>query len=107
VPRSRSARGETALAAARDAIAGSTSSPVLAVTTDLSHGEDIERVVRATLERFGRIDVLVTNAGGPPSGLFEKHDWTAWQAAVELTLRSAVELTRAGCRACASEDGAA
>jgi len=51
--------------------------------------------VRATLERFGRVDVLVTNAGGPPVGPLESHDWATWERAVELTLRSAVELTRA------------
>ena len=38
--------------------------------------------------------MLVTNAGGPPSGPFESHEWESWQQAVELTLRSAVELTR-------------
>jgi 3-oxoacyl-[acyl-carrier protein] reductase len=37
----------------------------------------------------------VTNAGGPPAGLFEVHSWDAWERAVNLTLRSAVELTRA------------
>ena len=41
------------------------------------------------------VDVLVTNAGGPPAGTFEKHDWDVWERAVNLTLRSAVELTRA------------
>src|SRR5262249_51644920 len=35
------------------------------------------------------------NAGGPPAGKFDAHDWDAWQRAVDLTLRSAVELTRA------------
>ena len=37
----------------------------------------------------------MTNAGGPPAGVFEKHDWDTWERAVNLTLRSAVELTRA------------
>src|SRR6185503_10398880 len=49
---------------------------------------------RSTLERFGRVDVLVSNAGGPPVGSFEALEWDAWQRAVELTLRSAIELTR-------------
>ena len=89
------ARGEATLAQARDAIAKSSAAPVHAVAADLSRTDDIGRVVRSTIERFGRIDVLVTNAGGPPVGLFEQHDWTAWQRALELTLRSAVELTRA------------
>ena len=89
------ARGEEGLVRTRDAIAKATKSPVHAVAGDLSRTEDIERVVRGTLDRFGRVDVLVTNAGGPPVGLFEVLGWDSWQRAVELTLRSAVELTRA------------
>lgn len=89
------ARHADTLAAARDAIARTTSAPVHAVAADLSHAEGIERVTRSTFERFGRVDVLVTNNGGPPIGVFEQHDWAAWQRAFELTLRSAVELTRA------------
>jgi 3-oxoacyl-[acyl-carrier protein] reductase len=89
------ARGEDALAATRDAIARDTGATVHAIAADLSRTDGIVRVVSSTLERFGRIDVLVTNAGGPPVGPFEAHDWPTWQRAVELTLRSAVELTRA------------
>jgi len=89
------ARGESDLASTREAIERTATAPVHAVAGDLSRPEGIETVVRSTLERFGRVDVLVTNAGGPPVGMFEAHDWNAWQRAVELTLRSAVELTRA------------
>jgi len=65
------------------------------VAADLSRTDGIEQVVRSTPERFGRVDVLVTNAGGPPVGPLESHDWATWERAVGLTLRSAVELTRA------------
>ena len=89
------ARGEAALDRARDAMARTAAAPVHAVAADLSRTVGIAHAVGSTLERFGRVDVLVTNAGGPPVGMFETHDWNAWQRAVELTLRSAVELTRA------------
>jgi 3-oxoacyl-[acyl-carrier protein] reductase len=89
------ARGEVGLANAREAITRIATAPVHAVAADLSGPSGIERVVRSTLERFGRVDVLVTNAGGPPVGSFDSLKWDAWQRAVELTLRSAVELTRA------------
>jgi 3-oxoacyl-[acyl-carrier protein] reductase len=89
------ARGEAALTEVRDAITRRTQVAVHAVPADLSRLEGIELVTRSTLERFGRVDVLVTNAGGPPVGPFDAHEWSAWQRAVELTLRSAVELTRA------------
>ena len=52
-------------------------------------------LIESVLSRGGQVKVvLVTNAGGPPVGAFETLDWPAWQAAVELTLRSAVELRR-------------
>jgi 3-oxoacyl-[acyl-carrier protein] reductase len=89
------ARGETALLAARDEIVARTGADVHAFVADVSQREGIQRATSSVLERYGRIDILVTNAGGPPAGPFESHDWDAWQRAVDLTLRSAVELTRA------------
>jgi len=80
---------------ARSEIAAATGSDVRAVAADLSDLAQIQRVARDAMEAFGRVDVLVTNAGGPPAGPFESHAWDAWERAVNLTLRSAVELTRA------------
>jgi len=89
------ARGEAALEAARREVVDETGADVLAVAADVASTEGVEQVTRLALERFGRVDILVINAGGPPAGTFDKHDWKAWQSAVDLTLRSAVELTRA------------
>ncbi len=89
------ARGQEPLDAARGEIAASTGAAVHAVAADLSTREGIDRVVSSAQFAFGHVDILVTNAGGPPAGPFESHDWDAWQRAVDLTLRSAVELTRA------------
>lgn len=89
------ARGADALAATRDAIARETGAEVRAVVADLSQRADIDRVTSEALSAFGRVDVLVTNAGGPPAGPFEQFDWDVWERTVNLTLRSAVELTRA------------
>lgn len=88
------ARGAKALEDARNDIATRTGAEVHGVTADVSTMEGIELLARDALERFGRVDILVNNAGGPPSGPFEKHDWEQWDKAVQLTLRSAVELTR-------------
>ena len=51
--------------------------------------------MREALARFGQVDILVTNAGGPPPGPFESHTPEAWQQAVALNLDSVVNLTRA------------
>lgn len=69
--------------------------PVEAVPADLGEPGAAERVAGEGIRRFGRIDVLVNNAGGPPSGPFESHAPTAWEAAWRLNFESAVNLTRA------------
>jgi 3-oxoacyl-[acyl-carrier protein] reductase len=89
------ARGAAALEDARDQIARGTGAEVHAVVADVSERDGIARVTAEAMSRFGRVDILVTNAGGPPAGTFEAHEWEAWERAVHLTLRSVVELTRA------------
>ena len=69
--------------------------PVLSMVADLSTTEGLELVVRETMARYGRVDILVANTGGPPTGAPMAHDWAAWTRASELLLRSVVELTRA------------
>jgi len=76
------------------AIAERSNTRVLAVPADVTVADDIKRVVDAGIERFGRIDILVTNAGGPPAGRFEQLTREQWEQAIRLTLLSAVELTR-------------
>ena len=76
------------------AIAKSSNVPVLAVPADVTVTADIKRVVDTGIERFGRIDILVTNAGGPPAGRFDQVTHEQWEAAIRLTLFSAIELTR-------------
>jgi 3-oxoacyl-[acyl-carrier protein] reductase len=88
------ARDADALERARGEIAQRTGSQVHAVVADVSTQEGTDTATAEALARFGRVDVLVTNAGGPPSGPFEVHGWDAWERAVQLTLRSAVELSR-------------
>ncbi|MGH2349231.1 MAG: SDR family oxidoreductase [bacterium] len=78
-----------------EAAAAEIGSGVLAVQADVSKAEDIERFVQTAADRFGRIDVLVNNAGGPPSRPFMEITDEEWSAAVELNLMSTVRLTRA------------
>jgi len=89
------ARGEERLARAAAEIAAATGVRVVPVVADVSKREDVERLARAALEACGRVDVLVTNSGGPPPGSFETTTPEAWQAAVDVLLTSAVELIRA------------
>jgi 3-oxoacyl-[acyl-carrier protein] reductase len=89
------ARTEADLEAAADEIRGDTHADVLAIPADLTSAEGIERVVAATVEEFGGIDVLVTNSGGPPPGKFADLSDDAWREAFELVALSFVRLVRA------------
>jgi NAD(P)-dependent dehydrogenase (short-subunit alcohol dehydrogenase family) len=66
----------------------------LAVTGDATDTEALRTVVERTLQRFGRLDVLVNNTGGPSAGTFEDFDDDDWREAWELTLMSTLRLTR-------------
>jgi len=65
---------------------------VVTVRADVTVQEDIDRLVDLTLSTFGQIDILVVNAGGPPSGNFLDFKPSDWEAAANLTLMSAVRL---------------
>jgi len=67
----------------------------LAVAADLGVPGEPTRVVETTLERFGRLDILVTNTGGPPAGTHDTLTLEDWDRATALLLRSAVELATA------------
>lgn len=87
-------RDAGAIAAAGRDIAAATGAEVLAQAADVANPADIAALVGATLARFGRIDVLVTNGGGPSPGRFEALDAAAWQRATELTLFAPIDLAR-------------
>lgn len=89
------ARGEEALRQTAESIRAATGARVEAVAADLGAPDGVARVVDAATRAFGRVDVLVTNAGGPPAGPFESHSAQAWHDAVRQNLDSVVELTRA------------
>jgi 3-oxoacyl-[acyl-carrier protein] reductase len=75
-------------------IKNATGVEVLGLAADVANPEDVKRLVQSASERFGRIDILVTNAGGPPAGQFESFTLEQWEEATRLLLHSAVELAR-------------
>ena len=87
-------RSEEAINKAAKEIAQTTGAKVLALAADVSEAADIAKLTQFGAERLGRIDILVTNAGGPPAGQFENLSQDQWEAATRLTLFSAVELVR-------------
>jgi 3-oxoacyl-[acyl-carrier protein] reductase len=77
-----------------DSISQQTNVSVLSVPADLTIAEDIKRVIDKGIERFGQVDILVTNTGGPPAGHFESLSRESWEHAHRLLLMSVLELTR-------------
>jgi 3-oxoacyl-[acyl-carrier protein] reductase len=67
---------------------------VLPVQGDLTDPNDIARLVERTIDEFDRLDHLVTNAGGPPSGAFLETEEEDWYRAFDLLVMSAVRLVR-------------
>lgn len=88
------ARGEAGLTKVSESISDRFGSEVLAVPGDLSNSADIQRIVNAGIERFGQIDILITNSGGPPAGKFDDLTTDQWDAAVRLLLTGVTEMTR-------------
>jgi len=88
------ARDAHALNQTKQDIVGLSGVQVLAVPADLTLPGDVQRVVDSGIKQFGQIDILVTNAGGPPAGKFEQLTIEQWEQAARLTLFSALELTR-------------
>lgn len=89
------ARGEADLRATATAVAAGHGAETHAVAADVTRADDVRRLVEEVLRRYGRIDVLVNNAGAGAARAFADLDDEAWQAAVELNLLAAVRLTRA------------
>src|SRR3954463_7146721 len=89
------ARGEDALREAAGSIRERSGVKVVHVAADVSQQSGLDRVARTALETFGRVDILVNNSGGPPSGPFESYTPEMWESATRLLLLSVVGLTRA------------
>jgi len=66
----------------------------LTVAGDVRDLSALEQAVELTVAERGRLDIVVNNAGGPPPGTFESTAPEAWADAFELSLNSAVRLTR-------------
>nr|PZN72317.1 MAG: 3-oxoacyl-ACP reductase [Bacillota bacterium] len=88
-------RSEEAIAAAAERIRRETGRKVLALAADVTRKEDLDRFIDAALREYGRVDVVVSNTGGPPPGGFLDFDDAAWEAAFHSLLMPAIRLTRA------------
>ena len=89
------ARRADVLERAAEDIRGRTGGEVLAVAGDVCRDDDVERVVSATVERFGGIDVLVNNAGGSRAHPFLEATEAIWREDLEIKVFGAIRFSRA------------
>ena len=99
-----SSRDEGAITAAAERLG---SDNVLATSVDVRSAEGIARWAQLTEERFGGVDVLFANGGGPPAGAALSFDDAAWQGAVDLLLFSALRMVRAAVPSMTARGGGA
>ena len=88
------ARTEADLAAAAGQIRDETGADVLAIPADLNSADGIHTVVVATAERFGGVDILVNNSGGPQRGKFADFTDADWRQAFEVVTLNFVRFVR-------------
>jgi len=86
------ARGEADLARTAAEIEARTGRQALPLPADVADPAAAGALIEATVHQFGRLDILVINAGGPPPGQFLDLSAADWEGALQLTLLSAVRL---------------
>jgi 3-oxoacyl-[acyl-carrier protein] reductase len=80
---------------AAESIADQTGTRAFGVAGDVSEPSLAEMLIESAVDSLGGLDILITNAGGPPAGSFEVFDENAWQSAVDSSFLSHVRLIRA------------
>lgn len=88
------ARTEKDLARAAAEIGNASGSNVVWRALDVTDANAVRAFVEAVESKFGRVDICVTNAGGPPAKKFLEITLEEWRAAVNLTLMSTVYFAR-------------
>ena len=89
-----SSREPDKIADAAKRIGAETYSDTLATSVDVRSAESITAWHAKTMEKFGGVDLLFVNAGGPPAGPTLSFDDAAWTSAFELLVLSAVRMVR-------------
>lgn len=80
---------------AAERITNETGLKAFGMVGDVSDASAAENLIQSAVDVLGGLDILITNAGGPPAGSFEIFDEAAWQKAVDTSFMSHVRLIRA------------
>jgi 3-oxoacyl-[acyl-carrier protein] reductase len=88
-------RDQARIEAAARQLSAETGVQAVGLAGDVSDPSIPAKLVEAVVEAFGGLDILITNAGGPPAGAFESFDDPSWEKAIDLSLMSHVRFIRA------------
>ena len=88
-------RDEEKVKAAAETITNETGTQAHGVAGDVSTASAADALIKSAVELLGGLDILITNAGGPPAGSFEIFDEETWQKTVDTSFMSHVRLIRA------------
>ena len=88
-------RNEEKIKAAAEKITNETGTQAYGFAGDVSNASAADTLIESAVESLDGLDILITNAGGPPSGSFEIFDEATWQTAVDTSFISHVRLIRA------------
>ena len=88
-------RDEAKIKAVAEKLSKETGAQVIGLVGDVGLANVPEKLVQQAAEAFGSLDILITNAGGPPPGSIESLDEAAWQKGVDLCLMAHVRLIKA------------
>jgi 3-oxoacyl-[acyl-carrier protein] reductase len=88
-------RDEGKVKAAAEKINNESGTQAYGIVGDVGEASAADHLIRSAVEVLGGLDILITNAGGPPSGSFEVFDEETWQKAVDISFMSHVRLIRA------------
>ena len=88
-------RDEAKIKASAEKLSKETGAQVIGLAGDVGLADVPEKLIKQAAEAFGGLDILITNAGGPPPGSIDSLDEAAWQKGVDLSLMSHVRLIKA------------
>ncbi|MBF89277.1 MAG: hypothetical protein CMG75_06370 [Candidatus Marinimicrobia bacterium] len=87
-------RDETTLFSTAEEMRNDTGSEVLPIPCDISRISERKNLVDLAMKKWGRIDILVTNTGGPPTGQFEQFNLNDWEQVFNHLFLSATDIIK-------------
>lgn len=88
------ARGEKSLQVAAASIKKETGVDVFTVSADMTKEKDCREVIEKTVEKYGRLDILINNAGTASANSFEQVSGDLWQTDLDLKLFGAINCSK-------------